>query len=222
MAFCQETYQFLFENRAMDSREWFHAHREQYEELVLEPTRELVEQLTPALERIDPQLVTEPKVGRTISRINRDTRFSKNKELYRDVMWISFTREKYAGMPSFFFEYSPRCLRWGCGWYCTEPETCEAIRDMILKDSPLYLAAEEALAHQRFFRLEDDRRKRTKYPDRPEEKRKWLDQKSFCVLGGTEDTDLLFSPDLPKRLGRDMKKIAPVYQLFLAAREMTR
>lgn len=38
-------------------------------------------------------------------------------------MWLTFLRAKQQGLPGFWFEFSPQALRWGCGWYQTEPAT---------------------------------------------------------------------------------------------------
>ena len=114
MPFTEETLDFMALNRVMDSREWFHQHRGEYLRLVVEPMAELVEDMAPAMWKIDPSLIIIPKVGKSISRIWRDTRRGPGLPIYRDVMWITLLRAKYEGYPSFWFEFSPRCLRWGC------------------------------------------------------------------------------------------------------------
>ena len=215
--YSQDTLRFLFENRAMDSRAWFHEHREEYERLVLAPTRELVTALAPAVRAIDPELSVEPKVGRCISHINRDTRFTLNKELYRDVVWIAFCREKYAGYPSLYFEFSPRALRWGCGWHETPKPTVERIRGMALCDSPLWQSADACLHRAYGAKLEDARYKRTHFPVETEQKRAWLDQRTFCVTGESEALEPLFAENLSDWVGKRLRRIAPVYQLFLQA-----
>lgn len=40
--FSQKTLDFLFENRLHDSREWFAQHKKEYQELVIQPLRQLV------------------------------------------------------------------------------------------------------------------------------------------------------------------------------------
>lgn len=74
MPFTDETLEFLVRNKLMDSRVWFHEHRAEYERLVVEPLAELVEALSPAMAEIDPAIMCIPKVGKSISRIWRDTR----------------------------------------------------------------------------------------------------------------------------------------------------
>ena len=119
MPFCDESLDFLFLNRLNDSKTFFNENRSEYERLVLQPLRQLVTDIEPAIHEIDPFLVCEPKVGKSISRIFRDTRFTHDKHIFRDVMWCTFYRDRklFGSMPAFFFEFSPRCTRWGCGYY---------------------------------------------------------------------------------------------------------
>ncbi len=217
MPFTEETLDFMALNRVMDSREWFHQHRGEYLRLVVEPMAELVEDMAPAMWKIDPSLIIIPKVGKSISRIWRDTRRGPGLPIYRDVMWITLLRAKYEGYPSFWFEFSPRCLRWGCGWYQTDPAVMECIRGMILAHDPDWLAALEVFEKQRVFSLEDERYKRTRHPDAPENERSWLDQKSLCLTHEETGLDLLYSDKLSGTLTRDFGRIVPVYDFFLKA-----
>ena len=94
MPISAKTLDFLFENKLNNSKEWYHAHKKEYTELVLRPLAELVVKLKPTMLELDPDLIVEPRVTRSISRIYRDTRFSKDKSLYRDNMWLIFIRDK--------------------------------------------------------------------------------------------------------------------------------
>ena len=89
-----EALEFLIENAMRNDREWFQVNKERFRQLVIAPLEELVSRLAPAMLELDGQLVVEPRVGRTISRVYRDTRFSKDKSLYRSAMWIVFQRDK--------------------------------------------------------------------------------------------------------------------------------
>ena len=62
-------FSFLVENRLHDSKAWFEAHREDYNRFVLEPLRGLVQEMAPVMLTLDPLLITQPAVGKTISRI---------------------------------------------------------------------------------------------------------------------------------------------------------
>lgn len=216
MPISQDTLDFLVRNYVNDSREWFHAHREAYEEYVVSPLAELVTELTPAIAEIDPMIPCVPKVGKCISRVWRDTRRGVGLPIYRDVMWIIFTRDKMSDRPGLWFEFSPRLMRWGCGWYCTDRGVMQAARELIFEKSPVFAEADAVLDTDRFF-LEDSRYKRSRYPDAPENERRWLDQRGLCVMRTDDDRKLLFSPDLAATLSRDFLALAPVYRYFTAA-----
>lgn len=217
MPFSEATLDFMALNRVMNSREWFHEHRDEYLSLVVEPIAELVEDMAPEMWKIDPSLIIIPKVGKSISRIWRDTRRGPELPIYRDVMWITLLRAKYEGYPSFWFEFSPRCLRWGCGWYQTDPAIMDCIRGMILSHDPDWRAALAAFEAQKVFRLDDERYKRSRHPDAPENERAWLDQKSLCLTHEETKLDRLYSDKLAATLTRNFRRIAPVYEFFLKA-----
>ncbi len=219
MPFSEESLKFLFENRVVDSKAWFLEHRDEYERLVLEPMRELVKALEPAILSIDPLLICEPKVGRSISRIYRDTRFSHDKSIFRDVMWCVFIRDKklYNGLPGFWFEFSPRIIRYGCGYYQASPESMEAMRELIIADDKTFKAAQKALKNQSVFRLDGEKYKRSRHPEQPEEKREWLDRRDIGFITESEDFDLLFSDALADKLAADFKLLVPMYEFMMAA-----
>lgn len=86
--FSQEAPRFLLENRMNNSKEWYEEHKHVYRKYVYEPFVELVKELSPAMKEIDSSIITVP--SKIISRVRRDTRFTKDKTLYRDNAWIVF------------------------------------------------------------------------------------------------------------------------------------
>src|SRR5271157_2207894 len=83
---------FLKELKEHNDKMWFEAHRHKYEECLLGPMRRLVSDLGEFTLSIDPLLEIRPVVNKTISRIYRDTRFSRNKLPCKTTMWITFKR----------------------------------------------------------------------------------------------------------------------------------
>ena len=77
--------------------------------------------------------------------------------------------------------------------------------------------ARRALAKLPQYELEDVRYRRSRYPAQPEELRRWLDLKNLCVLAGSTDMDLLFSPALPQWLGEELAALKPFYDFCLRA-----
>lgn len=218
--FTPQALQFLFENRMNDSKEWFEAHRADYQALLVDPFRALVETLAPTMLRIDPEFVVEPKIPSTISRIYRDVRFSKDKTRYRDSMWIWFRRNKklYENHPSYFFEITPGLVRWGCGWYMADAAAMESYRGMILSADPAFLAAKRAFERQSVFQMsDDDVYKRSKFPEQPEDLRAWLDRKSIYIVHNAETPDVIYQPGLSERLAADFRSIEAFYRFLLTA-----
>lgn len=216
MPFTDRTLSFLFENKMMDSRQWFKEHRSEYEEFVLNPMAELFVKLTPAMLEIDPEFTCIPQAGKSISRLWRDTRFMKDKSIYRDYIWLNFLREKYAGLPGYYFSVSPMGADWGCGWYWTGTETMENIRSRVLANDPEWLAADEAYRSQSSFVISGEKYKRSPYADKPENQRTWLDQRNISFVT-PNNPDIMFSDELPDRLIADFKSIAPIYKFLVSS-----
>ncbi len=217
MPFSPQALDFLAENRLRNDRAWFAGHKAHYEALVLEPMKDLVEHLASVIHELDPECITEARVDRAISRIYRDTRFSKDKRFYRDTVWCVFMRRKqlYQGPPAYAFEFSPRGFRYGCGYYQATPRQMNVMRDLVLRDAPLFRKARAAFAKQKLFRMEGERYKRDHYPDQPEASRPWLNSKNLFFMRNSEDFELLFSPDLHAMLAEGFRMLKPVYDFLL-------
>ena len=217
MPFTDDTLEFLVRNKLMDSREWFHEHHGEYERLVVEPLAELVSALT--------FLLVSFRVWLYFGRSFADWRTFLSMMMGAAFVAASAARAArppagtvfIQGLPGFWFEFSPQALRWGCGWYQTEPATMAAFRELILRGDPAWRAALRAYRKQERFVLEPERYKRSRFPDEAPEKREWLDLKSICLTHNEPDLELLFSDGLAERVAEDFRSIAPAYELFLKA-----
>lgn len=85
-------FQFLSGLSENNSKEWFDGHRRQYEADVLSVVKAYVAELGPILGMLNQDIEIEPRVGRTVSRINNDLRFHKNRPPYRSFIYASFPR----------------------------------------------------------------------------------------------------------------------------------
>lgn len=217
--FCRETFEFLFKNRLEDSKAWYDAHKPDCKRLVTEPLLALSAALGPAMLELDSQIVTEPQ--RTISRLRRDTRYTKDKSLYRDVIWCVFLRDKkqFTSLPGFVFECSPRMWRYGMGYWQTDPATMQCAREMILNGHPAFLRALAAYEGQQVFHLEGERYKRPHFPEQPERLREWLERRSYFLACNETDFTPLYEAGLPQRLIEGFLLLKPIYDFFWAAEE---
>lgn len=126
--FPAQAFKFLGQLTKNNSQTWFKAHRNEYEAHLLEPGRAFITTMGQTLEAIAPAIHAEPKVNRSLFRIQRDTRFAKDKTPYKTH--ISFFWWEGAGprmeCPGFYAELSPDHLRLGGGLYnLTRPQLLE-------------------------------------------------------------------------------------------------
>ena len=117
--FPRELIYFLSELRKNNDREWFQAHRAEYENFLVEPAREFVVALGDCLSSLGSGIHAEPRVRGSIFAINRDVRFSKDKTPYKTHLDLWFwqgdgpSRER----PGYFFRLTPETLTLGAGMH---------------------------------------------------------------------------------------------------------
>ena len=91
--FSAETFRFLKDLSTPRDKKWFEENRGRYEKSLLEPLRQAVTDIGPALREVIKDCEIRPVVNKTITRINRDMRFAKGQNPYKDNMIALFYRE---------------------------------------------------------------------------------------------------------------------------------
>lgn len=86
--FTSEIFQFFKELKRHNKKTWMDANRERYQQTVCRPFRRLLEELSPALLKLDANFDVAERNGRNFSRINRDIRFAKDKTPYHPRMYL--------------------------------------------------------------------------------------------------------------------------------------
>ena len=76
MPFSKRSLTFFRQLARNNEKAWFEAHRADYENEVRAPMRELIEELDVRFAKFAPEIAGDPK--RSMFRINRDIRFSKD------------------------------------------------------------------------------------------------------------------------------------------------
>src|SRR6266566_10155819 len=129
--FSAETLRFLRGLKRNNRREWFNAHREQFETQVRQPMTAIVERLADDFRTFAPELVASPKIS--MYRIYRDTRFSENKTPYKTHVAAVFptrglAKHEGAGL---YFHVSPDEVWIGGGMYAPQMPQLQAVREHI-------------------------------------------------------------------------------------------
>jgi len=141
MAFTTATLMFLRGLARNNKKPWFDAHRVEYDGAVVAPMRELIEEMDVRLARFAPEIIGDPK--RSMFRIYRDIRFSKDKSPYKihAACWFyhrdgtgSVGREAAGGGAGFYFQIAPGDSFVGGGMWMPPREALVKLRDAIAGD----------------------------------------------------------------------------------------
>ena len=127
-----KTTTFLRDLGRNNSKEWFHAHYDDYQERLLEPAMAFVEAIGPLLRRFAPDTQAVPKIGASVMRINRDIRFAKDKRPYKDHLDLWFWRggEK-KGANGYWFRLTPKTLVLGAGMHMLDKPDLQRYREAV-------------------------------------------------------------------------------------------
>ncbi|PYG89092.1 uncharacterized protein (TIGR02453 family) [Ruminiclostridium sufflavum DSM 19573] len=212
--FNSDVLKFLFENKMRNNKEWYDSHKDIYKEKVYNPFVQLITEVAPTIAEIDSQLITIP--SKILSRVRRDTRFTKDKTMYRDNVWFVFLRDKSAvsTSPCYWFELNQKGSSYGIGYYGAQTSSMSNMRDMITNSHPLFLKALKYYESQKQFVLGGEMYKRSKFPSQPENLRAWLDRKNIYFECVQNDFELAFSKELPEVLIKGFKELKPIYDFL--------
>jgi uncharacterized protein (TIGR02453 family) len=199
-------------------RDWFLPHRPEYEANVLGPLRTLVEELDVRLGTIAPEIVGDPR--RSIFRIHRDVRFSRDKSPYKThaAAWFYHrdagkgVGQEARGGAGLYFHFAPAGSFAGGGIWMPPRPALARLREAIAEDP----AAFEAIVRERRFRrlfgsLDEEamlkRLPRGFAPDHPAAP--WLRYQSFTAGVGLTRREVL-SPSLPRLLVQRFAALVPL------------
>ena len=136
--FSKKTLSFLKAIKKNNNKEWFEAHRSEYEELILNPSRTFVSEMGEHLQALEPTINFSPKINKSLYRIYRDTRrMGANKAPIKHRIGFIFWQgnNKRMQSSSFYMHFSPDELYVATGVRWFEKPMLDAYREYILDDS---------------------------------------------------------------------------------------
>jgi uncharacterized protein (TIGR02453 family) len=219
MPFTAATLRFLRGLARNNRKPWFEAHRAEYEGVVQAPMRELIEEMDVRLARFAPEIIGDPR--RSMFRIYRDIRFSKDKSPYKThaACWFhhrdgsrAVGREAAAGGAGFYFQIAPGTCFVGGGMWMPAREALHRLRDALAKDPRRFerIVTDRRVA-RRFGGLDEDgmltRVPRGYAADHPAAR--WLRFQSF-TLGRKLTEAQAVSARLPALLEADFRLMMPL------------
>ncbi len=132
--FSKKTLAFLSDIKKNNNKEWFEAHKPEYEQLILNPSRAFVVEMGEHLQALEPTINAEPKINKSLYRIYRDTRrMGANKAPIKHRIGIIFWQGNAKRMQSsaFYMHFSPDELMVAVGVRWFEKPLLDAFREYI-------------------------------------------------------------------------------------------
>lgn len=115
-----------------NERDWFNQHRARYEEVWMGSARDLVEALMPVAEALDPPHRGAPKVNKSIRKLHRDTRFSKDKRPFDPRLHLIFwTGDHPLRSPGIHLVFEAESFGFGAGFWAFGKPEIERYREAV-------------------------------------------------------------------------------------------
>jgi uncharacterized protein (TIGR02453 family) len=152
-------FQFLEDLTDNNNRPWFQENKQRYEREVLEPCMGLIRAFEPRLKKISKYFVaSDRRVGGSLMRVYRDTRFAKDSEPYKTNVGIQFRHEfgRDVHSPGFYVHISVDECFLGAGTWRPEREALTLIRQAIDDDRSRWRRARNDKRFRERFELEGD------------------------------------------------------------------
>ena len=125
---------FLKELEKNNDRVWFKANQDRYEDAVREPARAFIRAMEKPLRKFSRHFVADDaKVGGSLMRVHRDTRFSKDKTPYKTNIGIHFRHDagKDVHAPGLYVHLGTDGCFVGTGMWHPDSDSLKAIRASI-------------------------------------------------------------------------------------------
>jgi uncharacterized protein (TIGR02453 family) len=132
--FPKEAPLFLKRLERNNRKAWFEAHRSEYDEDLLAPSRAFVLALGRELRKLSPGIQSIPKSGGSVFRIHRDLRFSEDKRPYKTHASFWFWEKKYGRgvSPGFYAHFTKDEFVLGTGVYVFERHYLKYYRQAVV------------------------------------------------------------------------------------------
>ena len=155
-SFGTDTIRFLRELERNNNRDWFNENKSRYEKDVLDVALNFIQSMHDPLRKIAPHFTAIPKrLGGSLMRVYRDTRFSKNKLPYKTNVGIQFRHEQARDVhaPGYYLHIDPDQVFLGVGMWHPEPAALAAIRERIAAKQGEWIRARDDASFRRHFSL---------------------------------------------------------------------
>ncbi len=152
-------FQFLEELAGNNNRPWFQENKGRYESQVLEPCQAFIRAFQPRLKKISPFFVaSDQRVGGSLMRVYRDTRFGKDKTPYKTNVGIQFRHElgRDVHAPGFYIHIASGECFLAAGVWRPDKACLGQIREAIVDRPERWRRARNGKKFLKYFQLDGD------------------------------------------------------------------
>lgn len=216
--FDKDTLFLLAENKFLDSKEHYESVKQSLKHKAIDPMRQICSDLSEQLLAIDSKMNLIP--SKMVSRIRRDTRFTNNKQLYRDNVWAMFMRNKHdwQNQPCMWFEYTQLGYSMGVGIFDCTPRIMEFYRSEMLKNQDEFRKAVKSCLDFGAV-LDTQRYKRNKPGDIAPDLEAFYNAKYLYFIYFSDDFSDMYSTKVLDKLRQGIDAFAPMYKFLLKPME---
>jgi len=169
------------------------------------------------LQKIAPDIQAIPKIDKSIFRLHRDVRFSKDKSPYKTNLGILFwegTRKKME-CPGLYFHIEPNLFMLGAGHYMLPKEVLSIYRDAVVDPelgAELLKAAKKVEKYPDIAIYEESYKRYPKEYDPSTPASKYLLYNGLYAMYRTDDLKEIKEVDIIKYSNDYFKKMLPIHQ----------
>jgi uncharacterized protein (TIGR02453 family) len=199
--FSPATLEFLNRLAQNNNREWFQKHKTKFEAQVITPALDFIEAMAAPLAKISPHFLCIPKrMGGSLFRIYRDTRFAHDKRPFKTNIGIHFRHDANRDVhaPGFYFHVGVDECFLGCGMWRPERPALTRIRTEIVEHPAQWGKVRRTVERAEYFEFYGELLKRLPPDIAVPPSHPWpedLKRKDFIVLRAF-DEGALYAPDL--------------------------
>lgn len=188
----KSTLKFLSDLKKNNNREWFADHKNEYD-AAKENVVSLVEEVLKHLSKTIPAF-KEVNASKSIMRIYRDVRFSKNKDPYKLNFGIPLsTKAKGVDAPGFYLHIQPGECFVGGGYWMPQADALKMIRQEIDYNAAEFKKIINSKSFKKYFDgLSEEDKLKTAPKDYPKDhpEIEFLKLKSFTVYHSISDAEI--------------------------------
>ncbi len=187
-----EAFWLLGQNKFNNSKEFYDANKAKLKLLALQPMQQIAQIIAGEMYKIDDLMNLNPV--KMISRIRRDTRFSKDKTLYRENIWIMFMRPKteWPNYPCMWFEITPGGYSYGVSCFDITPRYMDLYRKALIEHPEEFLKAVR-MVEEKGAKFQAEYYKKEKKTDVATALKEYYNVKSFYFITQSNDLSVLES-----------------------------